>query len=294
MKILLSAIVISLFLCPFSLRAETDAPSARSGQAVVAERPEEQIPSPQLDSEDGDKGPDLQGDEEEDGGGADKGEAEEEEAAPEQDTRIPDPFVSVNRVVYQVNDRFYFWLLKPVAQAYGHIPEDIRVVVSNVYDNLKAPARFLNNAMQLRLRAAGTELARFVINSLAGVGGIGDAARDAFGIKKQDADFDQTLGHYGLGHGFYIVLPVFGPSSVRAAVGLVGDRLMYPLTYVRHEDLSYAAATGIAAHEMVNETSFRIGDYEAMKDAAIDPYVSMRNAFTQYRQKKVRESIKKD
>ncbi len=293
MKILLSAVVISLFLCPFPLRAETDTPSGGTGQAIVAESPDEQMPASQFDREGGDKGQALQGDDEEDGGGTDQGETEEE-AAPEQNTRIPDPFASVNRVVYQVNDRFYFWLLKPVAQAYGHIPEDIRVVVSNVYDNLKAPARFLNNAMQLRLRAAGTELARFVINSLAGVGGIGDAAGDAFGIKKQDADFDQTLGHYGRGHGFYIVLPVFGPSSVRAAVGLVGDRLMYPLTYVHHEDLSYAASTGIAAHEMVNETSFRIGDYESMKDAAIDPYVSMRNAFTQYRQKKVAESLKKD
>ena len=125
----------------------------------------------------------------------------------------------------------------------------------------------LNNLLQLRFKAAGNELIRFVFNSFAGVGGLGDAAKDALGIVKQEADFGQTLGRHGIGHGIYIILPVFGPSSARDTVGLVGDRLMYPLTYIDESDLSYTEAAGIATHEKVNDTSFRIGDYESFKDA---------------------------
>ena len=113
----------------------------------------------------------------------------------------------------------------------------------------------------------------------AGVGGMGDMAVEALGIKKQDADFGQTLGHYGMGHGIYLVLPVFGPSSIRDGIGIAGDQFMHPLTYVPSSNLTFGEKVGISAHERVNDTSFKIGDYESFKDAAIDPYVSMRDAF---------------
>lgn len=210
--------------------------------------------------------------------------------AEEAGMQISDPFAPTNRVMYTVNDKLYFWLLKPVTQVYSHVPEDFRIVFSNIYDNLWAPSRILNNLFQLRLRGAGNELTRFVINSTVGVGGMGDAARDAFGIKKQEADFGQTLGWYGFGHGFYLVLPFFGPSSLRDGVGLAGDQLMHPLSYVGSSHLTFGQQTGISAHEKVNSTSFRIGDYESFKESAVDPYISMRDAFVQYRKKKVEES----
>ncbi len=208
----------------------------------------------------------------------------------EESPQIPDPLAPVNKAMFTVNDRLYFWVLKPVAQGYSHIPEDFRIVFGNIYDNLWAPSRILNNLLQLRFKGAGNELVRFVLNSVVGIGGIGDVAWDPFGIKKQEADFGQTLGHYGIGHGFYLVLPVFGPSSLRDGVGLVGDQLMYPLTYVDSSHLTFAQKTEIAAHEMVNETSFKIGDYESFKASAINPYISMRDAFVQHRKKKVDES----
>jgi phospholipid-binding lipoprotein MlaA len=210
------------------------------------------------------------------------------EETEEEGPRIADPLAPFNRVMFHVNDKLYFWLLKPVTQVYSHIiPEDFRIIFSNAYNNLKSPVRVINNLLQLRLKAAGNELIRFLFNSTAGIGGLGDVARDALGIKKQEADFGQTLGRYGIGHGFYIVLPLFGPSSLRDTVGLAGDRLMYPLTYVSRDDLSIGEAAGIAAHEMVNTTSFKIGDYESFKESAIDPYVAMRDAFVQHRKKKV-------
>jgi phospholipid-binding lipoprotein MlaA len=182
-------------------------------------------------------------------------------------------------------------MLKPVTQVYSHIiPEDFRIVFSNAYNNLKSPVRVINNLLQFRFKVAGNELIRFLFNSTAGIGGLGDVARDALGIKKQEADFGQTLGRYGIGHGFYIVLPVLGPSSLRDTVGLAGDRLMYPITYISEDDLSFGAVAGITAHEQVNDTSFKIGDYESFKESAVDPYVSMRDAFVQHREKKVEHS----
>jgi len=209
----------------------------------------------------------------------------------EEGPRIADPLAPVNKVMFHFNDKLYFWVLKPATQVYSHIiPEDFRFIFSNAYDNLKAPGRMLNNLLQLRFKAAGNELIRFVFNSFAGVGGLGDAAKDALGIKKQEADFGQTLGRYGIGHGIYIVLPVLGPSSLRDTVGVVGDRLMYPLTYIDESDLTFGEAAGIAAHENVNDTSFKIGDYESFKESAIDPYISMRDAFVQHRKKEVDEA----
>src|SRR4030043_1932947 len=131
--------------------------------------------------------------------------------AEEEGPRIHDPLAPVNKVMYHFNDRLYFWVLKPVTQVYSHIiPEDFRIIFSNIYDNLWAPSRMLNNLLQLRLKGAGNELVRFVLNSVVGIGGSGDVARDAFDIKKQEADFGQTLGHYGIEHGIYLILPVFG------------------------------------------------------------------------------------
>jgi phospholipid-binding lipoprotein MlaA len=214
-----------------------------------------------------------------------------DEGYEEEVQQIPDPLAPVNKVMFHINDKLYFWMLKPATQVYSHIvPKDFRIVFSNAYDNLRAPARMLNHLLQLRFKPAGNELIRFLFNSAAGLGGLVDFASDALGIKKQEADFGQTLGHYGIGHGLYIVLPVFGPSSLRDGVGLAGDRFMHPLTYVSSSDLTSEETTGIFAHEKVNDTSFKIGDYESFKEAAIDPYVSMRDAFVQHRKKKVEES----
>lgn len=212
------------------------------------------------------------------------------ETTEEESPSISDPIAPLNKVMFHVNDKLYFWMLKPVTQGYVFIvPEDFRVVFSNAYDNLKAPGRAINNLLQFRLLAAGNELIRFLLNSTIGIGGLSDVA-GALGVKKQEADFGQTLGHYGIGHGFYIVWPVLGPSSLRDTVGFVGDRLMYPLTYVSESDLSFEATVGISAHEKVNDTSFKIGDYESFKKAVVDPYTAMRDSFLQYRKKKIEQS----
>jgi phospholipid-binding lipoprotein MlaA len=254
-------------LSPFDTPAQGEAPVIVAARSIV----EEQIPVRELAAS------------------VEKEAPEEEEEGP----LIADPLAPINKAMYHVNDKLYFWLLKPVTQVYSHtMPEPFRVVLSNAFDNLMSPGRVVNNLLQLRFKAAGNEFIRFIFNTIAGIGGLGDVATPALGIKKQEADFGQTLGHYGIGHGIYLVIPLFGPSSLRDGVGIAADRFMYPLSYISTNDLSFGAAAGIFAGEKVNDMSFDIGQYEAFKDAAIDPYVAMRDAFVQYRQKKVEDSKK--
>jgi len=100
-----------------------------------------------------------------------------------------------------------------------------------------------------------------------------------------EEDLGQTLGSYGIGNGFYIVWPILGPSTLRDSMGMVGDWFLNPVSYVEPTE-TYLE---IRAVETVNETSFKIGDYESLKEAAIDPYVALRNAYIQHRKKKVEE-----
>jgi phospholipid-binding lipoprotein MlaA len=218
------------------------------------------------------------------------GNVTEEEAGAAEGPTIADPIEPWNRAMYHFNDKLYFWLLKPVAKGYkAVVPEGFRGLFSNFYKNLKAPIRIVNNFLQGKPGPAGRELARFLINSTVGVGGLRDCAGECFGIEGRDADFGQTLGKYGVGFGFYIVWPVLGPSSPRDTVGFLADYTLTPTSYVGSGTFN-AERTGLRAHEEINYTSFHLGDYEALKSAAIDPYVAIRDAYVQHRRKAVQEA----
>ena len=216
----------------------------------------------------------------------------EEDVFEEEPVTIADlmPIRLWNRGMYHFNDKFYFWIMKPVSLTYKKVVhEDLRGIVSNFFKNLATPIRLVNSLLQLKMKEAGNELVRFAINTTVGVGGLGDVAKTEFDIKLHDEDFGQTLGHYGIGHGFYIVWPLLGPSSVRDTVGTVGDWFLDPLFYHDEFGIHRDTAIGLVIFDKVNATSFRIGDYEALKDAAIDPYEMIKDAYIQYRKKKVEE-----
>jgi len=209
--------------------------------------------------------------------------SEEVETTSPKGPQIADPIEPWNRAMYHFNDKLYFWALKPAARGYkAALPEEIRGLFSNFYQNIKAPIRIVNNLLQGKPGYAGIELARLVINSTIGVGGLRDCAGECFGIKGRDADFGQTLGKYGVGFGFYLVWPVLGPSSPRDTVGFAGDWLLTPTTYLSSDTFD-PVKIGLYAHQAVNTTSFHLGDYEALKAAAIDPYVAIRDAYVQHR-----------
>ncbi|NIP49124.1 MAG: VacJ family lipoprotein, partial [Phycisphaerae bacterium] len=138
-----------------------------------------------------------------------------------------DPLSGYNRVMTQVNDRVYFWALKPVAQGYSAVvPEPARLAVGRFFRNLLMPVHFANNLLQLKPKGAMTELARFAINSTVGVLGFADPAQKHFDLQPYPEDFGQTLGYYGVGSGFHIVLPLLGPSNLRDTVGLIPDHFL--------------------------------------------------------------------
>jgi len=210
--------------------------------------------------------------------------AEEDEYA--QSVIISDPIEPWNRAMYQFNDKLYFWVLKPIALGYSFVvPEPGRVAVHNIYDNIKAPIRIVNNFLQFKIKPSGIELGRFLINSTMGVVGIWDPAQDCFDMKPYPEDLGQTFGHYGLGQGFYIVWPFLGPSSVRDTVGYGGDLFLTPTTYLQPAYVPYA----VESYRTVNEASLHIGDYEALQKAALDPYIALRDAYAQNRNKAVNE-----
>ena len=147
------------------------------------------------------------------------------------------------------------------------------------------PIRFTSNLLQGDLKSTGTELGRFVVNSTVGVLGVMDPAANYLDWQPSDQDMGLTLGKYGIGNGPYIVWPIFGPSTLRDTVGRSTDYFLSPLTYLQPDKLSIT----VQAVDKVNATYFSLGDYEAFKQAYIDPYERMKEFYIEYREERVAE-----
>ncbi len=199
---------------------------------------------------------------------------------------VADPLYYFNKAMFHVNDKLYFWCLKPVATGYNKVtPRFVRTGFKNFFHNLVMPVRFVSNTLQFKIKGAGTELGRFLINTTLGVAGFWDPAEKWFDMNPSEEDLGQTLGSYGIGNGFYIVWPFLGPSTLRDSVGLAGDTFLNPITYLE----PWEAAYGAKGYDQFNRLSFHLGDYETLKGASLDPYVMMRDFYIQYRMKKVEE-----
>ena len=204
---------------------------------------------------------------------------------------IPDPIEPVNRAFFTFNDRLYFWVLKPVASGYKTVtPEIVRVCIRNFFSNVTTPVRLSNCLLQADLKCAGIETTRFFVNTALGFAGFFDSARTGFNLEKQDRDFGQTLGIWGMGPVLYIDLPILGPSSLRDFLGFIVDVSFDPRTYLAFyfATISYAN-TGGWVLDKINEVSLSLGEYEELKRAALDPYIALREAYHQYRQSKIRK-----
>jgi phospholipid-binding lipoprotein MlaA len=204
----------------------------------------------------------------------------------EDKVQVADPLSFWNRAMFHFNDKFYFWVLKPVARGYrALVPRTARIGVKNFFTNLTTPIRVVNCILQCKLEAATCELGRFLVNSTVGVLGFGNPAKKYPKLNPGEEDLGQTLGVYGIGNGCYLVWPFLGPSTLRDSVGLVGDTFLNPFSYVEPVE----AAVGIKGYQTVNDTSLKIGDYESLKKAAINPYEAIRDAYIQHRNSKVKE-----
>ncbi|MFA6009750.1 MAG: VacJ family lipoprotein [Desulfobacteraceae bacterium] len=216
----------------------------------------------------------------------DDGDAPKELPVTAVEALVPDPLIKFNRAMFEVNDRLYFWCLKPVAKGYKKVtPAFFRKGVMNFFYNLGTPVRLVGSVLQGKYKGAGSELGRFVVNTTVGVGGVWDPADRFFGLKPSEEDFGQTLGAYNIDNGCYIVWPFLGPSTLRDTVGKAGDVFLNPLFYLTPNELAW----GLTGLDVVNETSYRIGDYETIKSTYMDPYVMIRDLYITHRKKKIAE-----
>ena len=193
----------------------------------------------------------------------------------------------MNQGLYFFNDKLYFWLLKPVSRGYGFIiPEELRQAIVNAFYNIRFPVRFINCLLQGKFRKSGYEFGQFFINSTAGCLGLLNPAANYPKFQPSKEDMGQTFAVWGFDNGAYLMLPFLGPSSLRDGMGRVGDTFLDPFWWL-FDDIWVSIA--IRAGEAVNDTSLRIGEYEALKEAALDPYVMIRNAYVQNRNKLIAE-----
>lgn len=198
--------------------------------------------------------------------------------------QVGDPLESFNRAMFTFNDYAFTWVLNPVATGYSYvIPFDIRGVVAHFFYNVQEPVRFANALLQGRFTDAGTLFMRFAINTTGGVFGFGDLAGRELGFKAVDATLGETLGVWGVGDGFYLVVPLYGSTTLRDFTGTMFDDLIY---YIWAD--TWVETSAIYMGKELNYLSLHIGEYEDMKKLSFDPYVAVRNGYFQYR-KKIRD-----
>lgn len=197
---------------------------------------------------------------------------------------VGDPLESFNRAMYQFNDFTFTWVFNPVATGYSYvIPTDIRDAIDNFFYNLEEPVRFLNALLQGRISDAGTLFVRFVVNTTGGVAGLGNPAGRELGFKAVDATLGETLGVWGIGDGFYLVVPFYGSTTLRDFTGDLVDGLALSPYYYWAD--GWEEATGIYLGKETNKLSLHLGEYEDLKKLSFDPYVALRNGYFQHRKR---------
>lgn len=206
---------------------------------------------------------------------------------------IFDPLSGYNRFMTTFNDTFYTYVLDPVARGYRYVfHEEVRSSIGNFFHNLLYPVRLVNNVLQFKFKNAVEETGRFLVNSTVGLLGFFDPAKSYLEWQPHNEDFGQTLGFYGVGGGFHVVLPFLGPSNLRDALSMYPDAELSPLYYngrsysIVHNDLESLGYIGL---ERVNFVSQHIGEYEELKKDAVDLYPFLRNIYEQHREKLIKE-----
>jgi phospholipid-binding lipoprotein MlaA len=190
-----------------------------------------------------------------------------------------DPFEPINRVSYAINDGLDRALLKPAARAYrAATPQFVQTGVSNVFGNAKYPVTLVNNALQGKFDAAANDTARFLLNTTLGLGGLFDPATAA-GLDRNDEDFGQTFGVWGMGTGPYFVVPLFGPTTLRDGFGSLADDFAEPRSHLEDDSTRWS----LWMFDKF-ETRVRLLDADALLERSGDPYAFVRSAYLQRRE----------
>lgn len=205
-------------------------------------------------------------------------------------SEVHDPWEPMNRGIFAFNEFADRWLIEPVAIGWDFVlPEALQRGIENFFDNLSFPRRFANDWLQGKPRKAGEDLGRFLLNTSFGVGGLFDPAFRNGWLARNDEDFGQTLGVWGLPTGPYLVLPVYGPSNPRDTTGLLVDGYLQPERYF----IPFYASIALTGGDLLNRRALALEEVRAERAAAFDFYAAVRRAYLQFRDNQVRDAAAK-
>ncbi len=215
-----------------------------------------------------------------------------------------DPLEPVNAAIFEFNYQFDRFVVKPVAKVWNFfIPPDVQQSFSNVFQNLRSFPQMLNNLFQGKWEGAGIETSRLLINTTLGVGGLFDPAGIMFDLETPPEDLGQTLGSYGVPPGPYLMVPFFGPFTLRDGIGFIGDGFLNPFNWfvlpvIETNSIPQAVSNvrtanriraGMLAGEAVNLRSLNLEKFQGVEEGTIDLYGAVRNGYLQQRQKAIQE-----
>ena len=190
-----------------------------------------------------------------------------------------DPIEGFNRAMYAFNDGVDKAVIKPVAKGYDAVlPNPVRTGVTNFFGNIADLFIGVNNLLQGKVSDGGGDLGRVVVNTTVGVLGVFDVA-SGMGLEKHEEDFGQTFGHWGMGSGAYVVLPLLGPRTVRDTGGLVLDVATDPVAYIDH----VPTRNTLFALRAINDRANLLPAEKVIEEAALDKYSYIRDAYLQRR-----------
>ena len=198
-----------------------------------------------------------------------------------------DPWERFNEKMFTVNRQLDRWVLKPAARVYRVvIPEPFQLCIENGFDNIRFVPRAVNSLLQAKWGGAGREVARFLINSTAGIGGIFDPAKNYWGIEKSREDFGQTLGVYGIGPGPFLILPLLPPLTVRDGIGMAVDGALDPLSYVLP---FFWDRLGMKIGDTLNDRAINYDLFQGFEESVIDMYSAVRHGYLRRREQLIKE-----
>lgn len=195
---------------------------------------------------------------------------------------IPDPFEPLNRQFFEFNEVVDEHIAIPVAETWQKVPSPIRTGVDNFFSNLDNIMVIVNDLLQLKFEQSVSDTCRLVTNTSFGLLGFFDVAT-GWGMPKHDERFADTLGYWGVGPGAYLVIPFWGPSSVRDGLALFGDAQVYPLAYY----YPVAHRNSLQVLKMVNTRANLLSATNLTQQMAIDPYTFTRDSYHQFRQNRI-------
>ena len=204
---------------------------------------------------------------------------------------ISDPIEGLNRATFWFNDKLYLIVFRPISKGYEKVlPKRARKGIYNAFENVKYPVRVVNCALQGNFKRAGLETEKFLLNTVGGVGGLirlSDKVPSLANLPEEDTG--KTFAKWGIGHGAYIVIPFLGPSSVRDGVGLIGDYALNPVNWGLFAGGDHDWTMIPPYANTLRALPMQLGTYDDAKKDAIDPYISIRSAYVQYRNEAVKK-----